>query len=323
MKARLWGLTHKLAALAVVAGAMVSRDAWACGSCRGPGGAGSAVTAPWQRWGVTAAQTLRLGHGIWNDRGKYTAFGSQSRDEALDVAFGGGFRPRDDVELAAFGTFGHANVVGPDFAQKRAAFGDVSLRARWEIVSEPAIDLPKQPTWPSLGLNLNARLPTGTVELAGASGGGPSAGTVGSTATSLGLGTVEVALSTDIRKTFAQKVQLAAIFEGALRAPDKALGIRRGLAPRWLARAMALYFVTNDITAGLFVDLSGEGNVSYGGRTAERSFQRAFTVGGMASMKHDSGFRAGLSLGWGPPIDALPVNVVGMTTMTIFLGFTR
>ncbi len=118
-------------------------------------------------------------------------------------------------------------------------------------------------------------------------------------------------------------MQLAAIFEGALRAPDQALGIRRGLAPRWLARAMALYFVTNDVTAGLFADLSGEGNVSYSGRTAENSFQRAFTIGGMASLKHDSGFRAGLSLGWGPPIDALPVNVVGMTTMTVFMGFTR
>ena len=300
-----------------------SDPASACGSCRGPGGAGSAVTAPYQRWGITAGQTLRLGHGIWNDRGKYSAFGPKSRDEAMDIAAGGAVRPFDGVELAGFFTFGNASVVGPEFSSKRAAFGDVSLRVRWEALSEPAIELPHQPTWPSLGLNLSTRLPTGSVELAGASGGGPSAGTVGSTATSLGLGTVEVALSADVRKTFAQKVQLAAIFEGALRAPDSALGASRGLGPRWLTRAMFLYFATSDVTLGAFADLSGEANVSYGGRTAERSFQRAFTLGGLASYKHDSGFRAGVSLGFGPPIESISVNVVGMTTATVFLGLTR
>ncbi len=318
-------LGHLVLAISCLVSAFVLApgSASACGSCRGPGGAGSAVTAPFQKWGITAGQTLRLGHGIWNDRGKYTALGEKSRDEAMDVAVGGAFRPIDTIELAGFFTFGQASVVGPEFASKRAAFGDVSLRVRWEAVSEPAIDLPHQPTWPSLGLNLSTRLPTGSVDLAGASGGGPSAGTVGSTATSLGLGTVEVALSIDVRKTVAQKVQLAGIAEGGLRVPDEALDVTRGLGPRWLARAMVLVFATNDVTLGLFADVSGEANASYSGRTAARSFQRAFTLGGLASYKHDSGFRAGVSLGVGPPIDGVSVNVVGMTTATIFMGLTR
>lgn len=303
--------------------ALSEARASACGSCRGPGGAGSAVTAPYETFGLTVAQTARLGHGIWNDRGEYVAFGRASRDVAMDVAFGAAYRLRDDVELAAFGTFGHASVSGPDFAQARTAFGDTSLRGRWEIVSEPAIALPGAIGYPSLGANLTARVPTGSVELAGASGSGPSAGTAGSTATSLGLGTTEVALSIDVRRTFAQKVQLALIVEGALRAPDSALGIDRGLGPRWLTRAMALYFPSSTVTCGLFVDVLGEGNVSYGGRTIERSFQRAFSFGGLVGLKHDSGFRAGVSLGLGPPIPSLPVNVVGMTTATAFLGFTR
>lgn len=300
-----------------------STDASACGSCRGPGGAGSAITAPYQTWGVTIGQTLRVGHGTFNDRGKYASFGPGSQDQAVDVALGAGVRPVDSVELATFFTFGQASLVAPDFFSKRAAFGDLSLRARWEVLSEPAIDLPRQATWPSLGLNLSTRLPTGSVDRAGASGGGPSAGTAGSTATSLGLGTVEVALSTDVRKTFAQKVQIAGIFEGALRAPDSSLGVDRGLGPRWVARGMVLVFATNDVTLGGYADLSGESNVSYAGRTADRSFQRSFTLGGLASYKHDSGFRAGVSLGFVPPIESLSVNVVGMTTATVFMGLTR
>ncbi len=322
------GRTRAFALVSIVASFLATvttteREARACGSCRGPGGAGSAVTAPWQTWGVTAAQTMRLGHGIWNDRGRYSGFGPQSRDQAMDLSMGGGIRPIDEVELAGFVTFGQASVVGPEFVSKRAAFGDLSLRARWEPIAEPALDLPKKPTWPSLGLNLSTRLPTGSVELAGASGGGPSAGTVGSTATSLGLGTLEVALSVDVRKTFFQKLQLAAIFEGGLRTKDSALGISRALGPRWLTRLMMLVFATNDVTLGAFADLSGEGNVAYGGRTSERSFQRAFTVGGLASLKHDSGLRAGTSVGWGPPLENVSVNVVGMTTLTFFLGFTK
>ena len=38
--------------------ALTEPRASACGSCRGPGGAGSAVTAPYETFGVTVAQTL-------------------------------------------------------------------------------------------------------------------------------------------------------------------------------------------------------------------------------------------------------------------------
>jgi hypothetical protein len=319
---RVCRVTRSIAALAAIGLAAAPRPAEACGSCRGPGGAGSALTAPWQRWGVSLTQTMRLGHGIFDSRGGYRSFGPESYDRVIELGASAAVRPLDAVELGATTAFGNVLVGGPSFRSGRAALGDLGLRARWEAVDEPAIDLPGGSRRPSLGFTLSLRVPTGTVDRSGDSGSGPSPGTVGSTATSQGLGTTEVALAIDVRKTFAQRWQLGAVVEGAWRAPDDAIGLHRSLGPRGLVRLMGIMF-EGDATLGAFVDLAAETDVSYGGRRSPASAQRSLSLGLSASIKTDVGFRAGLALAHQPAIDGVSMNAVAATGLTTFLAFTR
>lgn len=300
----------------------VPRRAEACGSCRGPGGAGSALTAPWQKYGVSLTETMRLGHGIFDSKGKYRSFGPDSHDRVIELGMSAAYRPIDEIELGATTAYGNVLVGGPSFRSGRAALGDLGLRARWEVLEEPAIELPSGSRRPSLGLTLSVRLPTGTVDRSGDSGSGPSPGTVGSTATSQGLGTTEVALAIDMRKTFAQRFQLGAVVEGAWRAPDDAIGLHRSLGPRGLARIMAIVF-EEDLTVGVFADLAAEADVAYDGRTSKESGQRSMSVGTSASLKTDLGFRSGLALAYQPPIDGVSINAVAATSLTAFIAYTK
>jgi hypothetical protein len=265
---------------------------------------------------------MRLGHGIFDARGHYRSFGPQSHDRVLELAASAAVRPVDSVEVGATTAYGNVLVGGPSFRSGRAALGDLGLRVRWEPLDEPPIDLPGGSRRPSLGLTLSARVPTGTVDRSGDSGSGPSPGTVGSTATSQGLGTTEVALAVDVRKTFAQRYQLGAVVEGAWRAPDDSIGLRRDLGPRGLVRVMGIMF-EGDFTLGAFVDLAAETDVSYGRRRSPASAQRSFSLGLSASMKTDLGFRAGLALNHQPGIDGLSMNAVAATGLTVFVAFTK
>ena len=302
--------------------AFVSSNAGACGSCRGPGGAGSALTAPWQKWGVSLTETMRLGHGIFDANRRYRSFGPDSHDRVLELGIAAAFRPVDAIELGATTAYGHVMVAGPSFRSGRAALGDLGLRARWEVLDEPAIELPGGSRRPSLGLTLSLRIPTGVVDRTGDSGAGPSPGTVGSTATSQGLGTTEIALAVDVRRTFAQKWQIGAVVEGAWRAPDESIGLTRSLGPRGLARVMAMRF-EGDVTVGAFVDLAAETDVSYGGRRSPESGQTAMSLGASASLKTESGLRSGLALSYQPPIDGISRNAVAATALTAFVAFTK
>ncbi|HVJ93282.1 MAG TPA: hypothetical protein VM580_25955 [Labilithrix sp.] len=312
-------LSAALAGLALVA----PRVAEACGSCRGPGGAGSALTAPWQKYGVSVVETMRIGQGIFDQRSRFRRFGSESHDRVLELGFAAAVRPIDAIELGATAAYGNVLVGGPSFRSARGALGDLSLRARWEAHAEPPIAYTGQTRWPSLGVTFTARVPTGTVDRttsAGASG--PSPGTVGSTATSQGLGTTELALAVDVRKSFGTRFQLGAVGEGAWRSPDHSIGLRRALAPRGLVRVMGIVF-EGDATFGLFADLGMEGDVTYGLRTSPESGQRSFSLGASATYKTELGLRTGLSLSYQPPIDGLSMNAVAATGITTFLAFTR
>jgi len=312
-----------LAITAAIASASLPSVAEACGSCRGPGGAGSALTAPWQRWGASVSETMRLGHGIFDADSKYRPFRADSLDSVLEVAAAVAYRPIDEIELGATTAYDHVLVGGPSFRSARSALGDLGLRVRWEALAEPAVDLPGGSRRPSLGLTLALRLPTGPVDRASDSGSsGPSPGTVGSTATSQGLGTTEVALAVDVRRTFEARWQIGAVAEGALRAADESIGIRRALGPRGLVRVMGMVFV-GDVTLGLFADLAAESDVSYGGRRSEDSAQRSVSVGTSASLKTDLGVRTGLSVNFQPPVDGLSTNAVAATGVTAFVAFTK
>lgn len=311
-------------ALAVVALALaLPRAASACGSCRGPGGAGSALTAPWQTYGLSVAETMRLGHGVFDQRSRFRSFRSGSHDRVLELAFAGAVRPIDAVELGATTAYGNVLVGGPGFRSSRGALGDLSLRARWEVLQEPPLELTGQDRLPAVGLTFTSRLPTGPVDRATTAGAsGPSPGTVGSTATSQGLGTAELALAVDVRKTFASRFQIGAVGEAAWRAPDESIGLRRALGPRGLVRLMGIVF-EGDATFGLFADLAAEGDVRYGSRTSPESGQRSVSLGASGTYKTKLGLRTGLALTYQPPIDGLSKNAVVATGITTFIAFTR
>ncbi|OJY26985.1 MAG: hypothetical protein BGO98_44535 [Myxococcales bacterium 68-20] len=299
------------------------RVAEACGSCRGPGGAGSALTAPWQTYGFSIAETMRLGQGVFDQRSRFRPFKQDSHDRVIELAFAGAVRPIDSVELGATTAYGNVLVSGPGFRSSRGALGDLSLRARWEILQEPPLELTGQHRLPALGVTVTSRLPTGPVDRTTSAGAaGPSPGTVGSTATSQGLGTTELALSVDVRKSFASRFQIGAVGEAAWRAPDESIGLRRALAPRGLVRLMGIVF-QGDATLGLFADLAAEGDVQYGGRTSPDSGQRSVSLGVSATYKTSLGFRSGLALSHQPPIDGLSKNAVAATGLTAFIAFTR
>lgn len=303
--------------------ALLPRSARACGSCRGPGGAGSALTAPYQRVGVSLVQSTRIGYGVTDARATYRPFGERSHDRVADLGLSAAARPVPFVELGAQSAVGHVDVGGPGFHSSRTSLGDLSLRSRFEILEEPPLELTGQARRPSLGLTLTARLPTGPVDRStDGRGGGPSPGTVGSTATSQGLGTTELALAVDVRRSFANVWQVGAVVEGALRAPDDALGLDRALGPRGLARLMLVRFV-GDTTLGVFADVAAEGDVAYRGRTSPRSAQRAVAFGVSATLKTDVGYRAGLALSVQPPVSTLSENAVVSSGLSFFVAWTR
>jgi hypothetical protein len=145
---------------------------------------------------------------------------------------------------------------------------------------------------------------------------------VGSTATSQGLGTTELALAVDVRRTFMTRYQLGVVGEAGWRAPDESIGLRRALAPRGLVRAMGIVFV-GEATFGHFADLAAEGSVQYGTRTSPDSGQRSVSLGASASYKTAIGLRAGLALSYQPPFDGISKNAVAATGLTTFLALTR
>lgn len=306
------------AALVAVA---LARPAGACGSCRGPSGPGATLTAPWERTGVALSQTARLGHGSYASDGAYRALGAD-RDQVVTHTLALALRPVERLELSTTFTFGSALLTTPGFSSSRRSWGDSMVRGRYEIVKEPALDLASVRGHPSLALAPSLRLPTGTVDAA-PSAPVAAAGTVGSSATNMGLGAWEVGLAADVRRTFGgSKWQASAVVEVAARTADHALGRRRQLGPRAGGRLVLVRFV-DPFTVAVFVDVAGETDVAYAGRRALGSAQRTAGAGASIGYKSEMGLRTGLALLAQPPLSGLGVNAVAATALTAFVGYAR
>lgn len=311
----------RAALLALLVALAPTRSAIACGSCRGPGGPGAAWTAPWERAAVVLSQSSRIAHGSFASDGSYRALGAD-RDRVLSHTLALAIRPIERLELAATATYGSALLTAPGFSASRRSWGDSTLRARYEVVREPALDLPRAPSHPSLAVAPSLRLPTGAVDPV-QSAPGVAAGTVGSSATNMGLGAWEVGVAADVRRTFgARRWQASVVAELAVRAPDDALGRERQLGPRAAGRLVLLRFL-DPFTASVFVDVAGETDVAYEGRRARGSAQRTAGVGVAVGFKSELGLRSGMSLIAQPPLAGLGQNAVAATAVSAFVGFAR
>ncbi len=302
---------------ALFVGLGAPRAADACGSCRSPSGPGSAVIAPWESLGVVATATTRYALGAYGANSRFSRF-SSGGVATEELGLGVGYRPLSPVEIAVLGGVAREQVHLPRFSTKQGSLADSQIRVRWEPLVEAPLDLPHLPKRPSVGLALTTRLPTGTVSRSGLSSGG-----VGSTAASQGLGAAEFALSADVRKTFARKVQFAAIAEGALRTPDTTLGLPRALGPRGAGRLLALWFASRHVTAGISVDAAFESDVRYEGARVRDSGQRSVGVSSFVGWKFESGFRGGTAIAYTPGIDGLGKNATSAVGLTVSLGFAR
>jgi hypothetical protein len=296
--------------------------AYACGSCRGPAGPGASLTAPWQRVGVQLALTGRWSHGSFLEYGRYVAK-TDGVDAGKDLGLAIGARMSTRLELQATLGIGSTHLALAGFARRAVGFTDSLVRVRYDVLQEPGVRLPNRVSPPSLGATLSVRLPTGGRGDAAVSAGQGAQSSVGSLATNQSLGTVEVALAVDVRKTFTDRLQFAGIIEGAMRAPDTAFGRARALGPRLLVRPVLLWFAADAITVAVFADFGVEAAVSYDGTRASGSAAYQWSTGTSMTFKHDNGLRTGLAFALTPPLSGLGANVAAASQLTTFVGYAQ
>jgi hypothetical protein len=278
----------------------------------GPGGT---ITAPWERSGIVIQLSERAALGAWGSKANYIGYGHREREQSLDATLAIGHRPWPRLELSGALGLGATLRSSPVTSERNAGASDLAVRARWEALRE-SFPLPGRSLPPSLGLALAVRIPP-----VGLGAGNVSArGALGSTAQ--GLGTVELAVAADVRKTW-RSVQIAGILEGALRAPDETLGMPRNLGPRLLARALVIGFASQLVTVSGFVEANWEGAVSLRGKGVRDSSQRSTAVGTSLTLRADNGFRSGVTVTYALPLDGLGDGALATRTVSFIMGFAR
>jgi hypothetical protein len=296
--------------------------AYACGSCRGPAGPGASLTAPWQRVGVQLALTGRWSHGSFLERGRYVST-PDGVDAGKDLGVAIGVRIAPRLELQAAVGIGSTHLALAGFARRTVGLADSLVRVRYDVLQEPGVRLPNRVSKPSVGATLSVRLPTGGRGDAPANAAPSGLSSVGSFATNQSLGTVEVALAVDVRKTFTDRLQLAGIVEGAIRASDTAFGRARALGPRLLIRPVLLWFAADTVTVAVFADFGVEAAVRYDGSSASGSSAYQWSTGTSMTFKHDNGLRTGLAFAFTPPVSGLGENVAASAQWTSFVGYAQ
>ena len=201
-------------------------------------------------------------------------------------------------------------------------FGDTTLRLRWEAVDEP---MPLDSWVPALAVLFVTRAPTGSLDDDPASGAAAgTTGSIGSSASSQGLGTWEFSLAVEAAKSFGMEWQAIALLEAAYRLPDDALHIERQLGPRALGQVSLRYAPTLEFSLGVMTDLGWEADVELDGLTKNGTAQRLWTVGAFASwLLSSTGLRAGVLVRHAPAFDSVSANALGATGLGVSLGLSR
>jgi hypothetical protein len=274
-------------------------------------------------FGASLTEATRFVSGAWRANGTYGPLGPGERQSAEDLTAIAGYRPMPPLELSVETAAGHQSFTSPYFDQTRTAFGDTTLRARWDAIDEPMpFEHPRFP-WPALTLIVSLRMPTSPSGRGDATN--PFSGTtgsVGASATSEGLGAWEPSIGAAFVKTFDERWQMSAYVEGAYRFPDSYIGRDRHLGPRVLAQLGARFAPTPTTGVGLTTDYGWEGDVAYDGATAPNSSQRLWTVGAFCYLRAvPSRLRWGAMVRYAPPIDGVSKNASQSTSFAVSLGY--
>ena len=273
-------------------------------SCSGQGPA-SALTRPDQTWGIRASQRVLLGYGAFNAHAEYASFAAGEHDRTVEYDLLAAYRLRRWELSGAFG-YGRRSVDIAGELGQSAGFGDSSLRARFELVDEPAVW--QNGVYPALALLASLGLPTG-----GARGIAPR-----------GLGATELALGVSAERSFARLFRAGVVAQGAARLPDTSLGTSRQLGPRASAEFTLSYFAQSDLVLSVLASVRWEGDVALAGHLESGTAQRWSELGAAVSWQPwTSPLRVGFAERYAPGIDALGANTVANATSELWLGYVR
>jgi len=306
----------------VAALCLLARSAAAC-PCQGSSGPAASVTSASEIVGASLTETTRFVSGAWRPNGDYGPLAPGERQSAEDVTAIVGYRPRPPLELSVEAAVGHESFTSPDFHMARTAFGDTTVRARWDVLDEPMPFEHPLVHFPAVTLLVSLRMPTSP---SGRSGDNNvfsgTTGSVGSSATSEGLGAWEPSFGAALVRTFDERWQVSAYFEGAYRFADSYIGRDRQLGPRLLAQLGARFAPTPTTGVGLTTDYGWEGNVAYEGVTVPDSSQSIWTVGAFCYLRaQPSRLRWGAMVRYAPPVDGIGKNASQSTSVAVSLGY--
>jgi hypothetical protein len=300
----------------------VSHVAFGC-PCQGSSGPAAGVTTSTERLGASLTETTRFVGGAWRPNGEYGTLAPGEHQASEDITGIVGYRPIAPLEVSVEAAVGHQMFTSPEFDIKRTAFGDTTLRARWDALDEP---MPYEETalpWPSVTVLLSLRIPTspsgrGGVQENVFSG---TTGSVGSSASSEGLGAWEPSLGAAFVRSFGDLFQTSAYFEAAYRFPDDYIGRYRHLGPRVFGQIGARYAPSPTTGIGLMTDLGWEGDVTYE-RTIPNSSQRLWTISAFGYLRAEpSRLRWGMLVRYAPPVDSIGKNASQSTSVGVSLGY--
>ena len=297
-------------------------EALAC-PCQGSSGPAAGVTSATERLGASLTETTRFVPGAWRANGLYGSLAPGEREASEDVTAIVGYRPIVPLEASVEAAVGHQALTSPDFQTERTAFGDTTLRVRWDALDEPMpFEHPRFP-WPALTLLLSLRMPTSP------SGRGDPAnpfsgttGSVGASASSEGLGAFEPSLGAAVVRSFGELFQASGYLEAAYRFADSYIGRARHLGPRVFGQLGVRYAPTPTTGVGLLTDYGWEGNVSYDGSSVPDSSQRVWAIGAFCYLRAEpSRLRWGALVRYAPPIDGIGKNASQSASVAVSVGY--
>jgi len=280
-------------ALLATAWCIWARAAVSC-PCQGSSGPAASVTTPSDVVGASVTTTTRFVPGAWLPNGIYAPLAPGERQSSEDVTAIVGYRPTAPFELSVETAVGHESFTSPDFHMARTAIGDTTVRARWDAIDEPMPYQHPRIAWPQVTLLLSLRMPTSPSGRNGNSNVfAGTTGSVGSSATSEGLGAWEPSIGAAFVRTLDERWQISAYVEGAYRFADSYLGRDRQLGPRFLSQLGARFAPTPIWGVGAFCYLRAE----------------------------PSRLRWGAMIHYAPPFDGIGKNASQSTSFAVSLGY--
>jgi hypothetical protein len=279
------------------------------------------VTTSAQRAGFSLTETARVVHGAFRQDGEYSPLTRGSSQRALDLTAIVAGRPAPPLEIAVESSVGREALAVPGYAGSRTGFGDTFVRARFEASDEPMPFEDTRLPWPSVAIIAAVRLPTAAGgELAGRS---TTAGSVGGSGSSVGLGATEASLAVALARSAGVSWSFSLVGEGAYRFRDDTLGRERHLGPRALVQGGARYSFSPEVGVGGLVDLGWEGDVAYAGVTRAETAQRSVALSAYGYLRaRYSPLRWGLLVRHVPALDGLAVNALSTTSLAVSLGYS-